>query len=98
MKKNYYVYILANKMNGTIYIGVTNNLKKRVFEHKSGLISGFTKKYKVRKLVYFEAHDWIDIAILREKRIKKWQRAWKIRIIERMNPDWKDLYNEIPNF
>jgi len=98
MKKNYYLYILANRKDGTIYIGVTNNLKKRVFEHKSGLISGFTKKYNVKKLVYFETHDKIDIAILREKRIKKWNRAWKIRIIESMNLEWNDLYDEIPNF
>ena len=98
MKKNYYVYILANRKNGTIYVGVTNNLKKRVFDHKIGLRPGFTKKYNVKNLVYFEIHDLIDSAILREKRIKNWHRAWKIRLIESMNRDWIDLYNEIANY
>ena len=97
MKKTYYVYILTNRRNGTIYIGVTNNLKRRVFEHKSGLIPGFTKKYNLKNLIYFETHDWIDSAILREKQMKAWRRVWKIKIIESMNPDWNDLYDEIPN-
>jgi putative endonuclease len=98
MKKNYYVYILASRKSGTLYTGISRNLKKRVFEHKNNLFKGFTEKYKVKKLVYFETHNRIDIAILREKRIKKWNRSWKIELIESMNPDWKDLYYEIPNF
>ena len=98
MKKAYYVYILANRKHGTLYIGLTNNLKKRVFEHKSGLIPGFTTKYNVKKLVYFETHNWIDEAILREKRLKTWKRVWKINIIEKLNPEWNDLYDEIPNY
>jgi putative endonuclease len=96
MKKKYYVYILASRRNGTIYIGVTGNLKKRVFEHKNGLINGFTKKYYVKKLVYFERFDQIDDAILREKRLKKWKREWKINLIRNMNPGWIDLYDDIP--
>jgi len=97
MKKKYYVYILVSRQNGTIYTGFTNTLKRRVYEHKIGLIEGFTKKYNVKNLVYFEKHDCVNTATLREKRIKKWQRAWKIELIESMNPEWKDLYDEIPN-
>jgi len=80
MKKNYYVYILASRKNGTIYTGITSNLKKRVFEHKDNLFKGFTEKYNVKKLVYFETHDRIDVAILREKRIKKWKKTMESRI------------------
>jgi len=98
MNKKYYVYILSSKKNGTLYTGITNTLKRRIYEHKTGLIEGFTKTYDVKMLVYFEEHDFVDMAILREKRIKKWRRSWKIRMIEQMNPDWNDLYNEIPNF
>ena len=97
MTKNYYVYILASRKNGTIYTGVTYNLKKRVFEHKSGTINGFTKKYHVKNLVYFETHERIDDAIRREKRIKTWKREWKINLICSINPGWNDLYDEIPN-
>ena len=95
MAKSLYVYILASKKNGTLYIGVTNDLKRRVFEHKNGLIDGFTKKYRVNRLVYFEKIDDPYLAILREKRLKKWNRAWKIQLIEEKNPDWKDLYDAL---
>ena len=93
--KQYYVYILASKRNGTLYIGVTNNLPKRVDQHKNDLVDGFTKKYKVHSLVYYEIYGNIDDAILREKRLKKWKREWKLKLIEEFNPDWKDLYDTI---
>ena len=93
--KTYYVYILASKRNGTLYIGVTNNLIRRVYEHKNGLINGFTKKYTVHMLVYYEHTNDIYSAIQREKRLKKWERKWKIELIETMNPDWHDLYEEL---
>ena len=92
---NYYVYILASKRNGTLYIGVTNNLARRIYEHENGLIEGFTKKYNVKILVYYEIHYEIKNAIQREKQLKKWNRKWKIELIEKMNYEWKDLYNEI---
>lgn len=87
---NYFVYIMTNK-SGTLYTGVTNNLERRVFEHKTHLIEGFTKKYKISKLVYFEATSDIKVAIMREKQIKGWKRKKKIALIESMNPGWKDL-------
>ena len=90
-----YVYILANKIGGTIYIGVTSNLVGRVYQHKLGAVEGFTKKYGVNRLVYFEVHDSIEAAILRENQMKKWRRAWKIRLIEERNPNWIDLYPQI---
>ncbi len=93
--KTHYVYILASKRNGTLYTGVTNDLLRRVHEHKSGLIGGFTKKYKVHRLVYYEDVNDIYSAIQREKRLKKWKRHWKIELIESMNPDWHDLYDEL---
>jgi putative endonuclease len=93
----YYVYILASRIGGTLYIGVTNNLIRRVFEHKSKLVDGFTKKYDVVKLVFFEQFDDPENAIKREKRLKKWNRAWKIRLIEEQNPNWEDLYPTIAN-
>jgi putative endonuclease len=89
--KTYYVYILAQKKNGTIYIGMTNDLIRRVYEHKSGLIEGFTKKYSISQLVYYESTEDVNDAILREKRLKKWKRQWKIDLIEKSNPDWRDL-------
>ena len=89
--KTYYIYIFASKRNGTLYIGITNDLTRRVFEHKTGLINGFAKKYSVNKLVYFESTNDVNAAILREKRLKKWKRQWKIELIEKSNPDWKDL-------
>ena len=88
----HYVYILASKIGGTLYIGVTNDLVRRVFEHKSKFVRGFTKKYNVVKLVYFEQYDDIENALQREKRLKKWNRQWKVRLIEERNPDWDDLY------
>ena len=91
----YYVYILASKRNGTLYIGVTNNLLKRVYEHKCGLVKGFTKKYNVHALVYYEAVSDIESAIEREKRLKKWNRQWKMRLIEENNFQWQDLYLEL---
>jgi putative endonuclease len=91
----YYVYIIANKKCGTIYIGVTNNLIRRIYEHKQGLADGFSKKYQLHRLVYFEIHGHIHEAILREKIIKKWRREWKFNLIEENNPHWADLYMEI---
>jgi len=93
--KNYFVYILASQRNGTLYIGVTNDLKKRVFEHKNDLVFCFTSKYKVHDLVYFEQTQNIESAITREKNLKEWQRKWKLRLIEEVNPEWKDLYDEL---
>ena len=90
----YYVYILASKINGVLYIGVTNDLKRRVFEHKE-LGHGFTQKYFVRRLVYFEETNSIFAAIRREKQLKKWKRTWKIELIEKENPEWRDLYASI---
>jgi putative endonuclease len=89
------VYILASKRNGTLYIGVTSNLQKRAWEHKNDVIEGFTKQYRVHLLVYYELHGDMVSAITREKQIKKWNRAWKIELIEEKNPDWKDLWNNI---
>ncbi len=86
--KEYYVYILASRPLGTLYIGVTNNLQRRVYEHKNGIIEGFTKKYSVHQLVYFEVTDSIEAAIKREKQLKKWERAWKVRLIEKNNQYW----------
>jgi putative endonuclease len=92
---NYYVYILSNKKNGLLYTGVTNNLVRRIYEHKNNLIPGFTKKYNLRCLVYYELQNDINFAIVREKNIKKWNRDWKVEMIELKNPNWKDLYEEI---
>jgi putative endonuclease len=89
------IYILASKRNGTLYIGVTSDLIKRVWEHKNDLVDGFTKKYAVHILVYYELHATMDAAITREKKLKKWNRAWKRRLIEEKNPDWIDLYETI---
>ncbi|WP_407168133.1 GIY-YIG nuclease family protein [Bradyrhizobium sp. ORS 111] len=93
--RSYYVYILASQIGGTLYIGVTNDLIRRVGEHKLKLVEGFTKQYDVNRLVYFEAFEDIEQAIKREKRLKKWPRAWKVSLIEKDNPDWIDLYPEI---
>jgi len=93
--KFYYVYILASKRNGTLYIGVTSDLKKRVHEHKNDLAEGFTKKYKIHNLVHYEQTTDAISAIQREKQLKKWNRAWKIRLIEENNPIWKDLYDDL---
>lgn len=93
--KTYYVYLLASKKNGTLYVGVTDNLIRRVYEHKEGIIDGFTKRYHIHLLVYYEETNSIDTAIAREKQLKKWNRAWKIRLIEELNPSWKDLYDSL---
>jgi putative endonuclease len=93
--KAYYVYILANKKKGTLYIGVTNDLIARIHAHRNNLIDGFTKKYLIHKLVYYEEYDEIYEAIIREKRMKKWKRQWKIELIEKHNPNWNDLYHNI---
>jgi putative endonuclease len=87
------VYILASRRNGTLYIGVTSDIYGRMAEHKQGLIEGFSKTHGVTMLVYYEMHHLMDAAIAREKRLKKWQRAWKIRLIESMNPEWNDLFD-----
>jgi len=92
---SYYVYILASKIYGTFYVGVTNNLMRRVYEHKNDLIAGFTKQYGVKMLVYYEIHDEIESAIRREKSIKRWTRNKKIDAIQEMNPQWRDLYETI---
>jgi len=89
------VYILASKRNGTLYIGVTSDLQKRTREHKDNAIEGFTKKYGVHQLGYYELYGDIVSAITREKQMKKWNRAWKLELIEKQNPDWKDLWNDI---
>ncbi len=93
--KDYYVYILASKRNGTLYIGVTNDIIKRVHQHKNGFIPGFTSKYGVHELVYYERFTDIRHAIQREKHLKKWNRRWKLELIEKVNPDWKDLYSDL---
>jgi len=90
--RHFYVYILASKVGGTLYIGVTNDLIRRVAEHRLKVMEGFTEKYDVVTLVYFEQFDDPENAIRREKRLKKWNRAWKIRLIEENNPNWDDLY------
>ncbi len=95
MAKNFCVYILASGRNGTLYVGVTSDLVKRVWEHKEGVVDGFSKEYGVKNLVWYEQHESADAAITREKQIKKWNRAWKIEAIEKMNPYWRDLYDEI---
>ena len=89
------VYILTNNRNGTLYIGVTSDLPKRIWEHKAKIIDGFSKKYNADTLVWFELHTSMVSAISREKTIKKWNRNWKIQLIEKTNPDWRDLYKEI---
>ena len=93
--KEFYVYILCNKRNGTLYTGVTSNLPKRIYEHKHNLVDGFTKKYSVHSLVWFERHESADEAITREKQIKKWNRKWKLELIEEKNHEWNDLYDSI---
>ena len=92
---DYYVYILASGRNGTLYIGVTNDIIRRIYEHKEGLVEGFTKRHNIKMLVYYEITPNIEAAIKREKNIKAWKREWKLRAIEEMNPDWQDLYYDI---
>ncbi len=94
METKFYVYIMANKRNGTIYVGVTNSLARRVFEHREGLVEGFTKRYGLKMLVYYEVYDSVAVAIQRESNIKHWPRRWKLKLIEAVNPQWKDLAEE----
>ena len=91
----YYVYILASRRNGTLYVGVTNDLSRRAFQHKEGFADGFTKRYGVHRLVYYESHDEVGRALQREKNIKHWPRAWKLALIEEGNPRWLDLYEQL---
>ncbi len=93
--KQYCVYILASKKNGILYIGVTSNLQKRIWEHKNNVVEGFTKRYFVHKLVYFAQTTDVYSALLREKQLKKWKREWKVNLIEEENPYWKDLYETL---
>ncbi|WP_430009725.1 GIY-YIG nuclease family protein [Methylophaga lonarensis] len=89
------IYIMTNKRNGTLYVGVTSHLIKRVWEHKNNVVAGFTQKYRLHQLVYFELHDSMIGATSREKQIKKWRREWKINLIEKLNADWRDLYSDL---
>jgi putative endonuclease len=95
MSKSPFVYLLASKKNGTLYVGVTSNLPGRIWQHKQGEVSGFTKKHRIQKLVWFEPHETMEAAITREKQIKEWKRAWKLELIEAGNPEWHDLYEDI---
>lgn len=93
--KSYYVYMMTNKRNGTLYTGMTNNLVRRAYEHRMGAVEGFTKQYGLKMLVWFEQTGDVQSAISREKNIQAWKRDWKLRLIEEQNPDWKDLYDDI---
>ncbi len=95
MERQPALYIMASKPNGTLYIGATSDLVKRVWEHKNNSVDGFTNKYEVHRLVYYELHGAMLSAITREKQLKKWNRAWKLELIEEKNPEWKDLWDEI---
>jgi len=95
MNKQFYVYIMASQPNGTLYTGMSSNLVRRVWQHKSNMVEGFTDKYNIKNLVYYEVHDSAESAITREKQIKKWRRKWKLRLIEERNPQWEDLYSKI---
>ena len=91
MDRQYFVYMLASKPNGTLYVGVTNDLVRRISQHQEGIADGFTKKYGVKRLVWFETFDFIEAAIEKEKRLKRWRREWKVALIEKDNPAWRDL-------
>ena len=93
--KTYYVYILCSRRNGTLYTGVTSDIIKRIYEHKNNIVEGFTKRHGVHSLVWYEIHHMPESAIQREKQIKKWERRWKLRLIEEKNPEWMDLYNDL---
>ena len=95
MENRGYVYILSNRPYGTLYVGVSSNLTKRIWEHKEHLVAGFTTKYRLDRLVWYECHESIEEAITREKQIKEWRRDWKVNLIQSMNPDWHDLYDEL---
>jgi putative endonuclease len=92
---SFFVYILASRRNGTLYIGMTDNLARRIWEHKSGAVPGFTRKYGVKMLVWYEVHETRESAFQRERQLKKWNRAWKLALIERSNPSWRDLSDEV---
>ncbi len=94
----YYVYILSNKKDGVLYVGMTNSLLRRIYEHKQEMIEGFSKKYHIHNLVYYEQYNDVRNAITREKQIKKWNRQWKVELIEKDNPEWADLYGTIKPF
>ena len=91
----FYVYILASRRNGTLYIGMTDDLARRIWEHRAGAVAGFTRKYGVKILVWYERHETRESAFTRERQLKKWNRAWKLELIERMNPDWRDLNDDL---
>jgi putative endonuclease len=93
--RSYFTYILASRRNGTLYVGVTNDLARRIYEHREGLVAGFTRRYGVKTLVHWEAFDDVRFAIQREKNLKKWPRAWKLALIEKHNADWHDLYDSL---
>ena len=95
-KKAYFVYVLSSRKHGTLYIGVTSNMLRRVWEHKRGCVPGFTRRYGVNHLVYYEAYESPEAAICREKAMKKWKREWKISLIEKHNPEWVDLFHTLP--
>ena len=94
--KTYYVYIMASKRNGTLYIGITSNLERRVYEHQQNIVKGFTEKYNVHHLVYYETTSDVQAALQREKQLKKWNRQWKLELVEKENPEWKDLSTGFP--
>ena len=93
--RTYWVYMLCSKRNGTLYIGVTNDLSRRIFEHRNKLVPGFTSRYDVTRLVWYESYENVNEALQREKSMKRWMRAWKLEAIEKMNPDWRDLYEDL---
>ena len=95
MYKDYWVYMMASQKNGTLYIGVTNNIARRAYEHKTKLSKGFTAKYNVHILVWYEHYNDVNDAIMREKQLKRWERSWKIKLITEMNPEWSDLYEHL---
>jgi putative endonuclease len=95
MQRSYWVYILSSKRNGTLYIGVTNDLSRRIYEHKTKANAGFTSRYGVQMLIWYEEYSDINEAIAREKSLKRWERSWKLKLIEDFNPEWKDLYEEL---
>lgn len=98
MEKRFFVYMLATRKDGPLYVGVTSDLPGRIFQHKSKAVRGFTERFNIDRLVWFEAHESADAAILREKQIKRWRRAWKIELVEKDNPEWRDLYETIASF
>jgi len=93
--KNWFVYLLASRRNGTLYCGVTNNLERRTWQHRNGYVAGFTARYGVHRLVWFDIHHDVNEAIAHEKRLKRWRRVWKLELIEKTNPGWRDLYFDL---